>query len=136
MPATISDDLIQIATEYLAAIERGAPFEEMAQFFTPDCVQEEFPNCLVPNGARRTLADLEAAAARGVKAVENQRYEILNTLVHDNQVALEVQWSAQVLMPFASLKAGDTMRARFAVFLRFRDRRIEGQHNYDCFDPF
>lgn len=136
MPIATSDELIQIAHEYLAAIERGAPFEEMAQFFTPDCVQEEFPNRLVPNGARRTLADLEAAAARGIKAVENQRYEVLNTLVHDNQVALEVQWSAQILMPFASLKAGDTMRARFAVFLRFRDRHIERQHNYDCFEPF
>lgn len=136
MPTATSDELMQIATAYLAAIERGAPFEEMARFSTPDCVQEEFPNRFVPKGARRTLADLEAAAARGAKAVENQRYEVVNSLVHDNQVALEVQWSAQVLKPFASLKAGDTMRARFAVFLRFRDRRIERQHNYDCFDPF
>jgi ketosteroid isomerase-like protein len=136
MPTTTPDELIQIARDYLAAIERGAPFDELAQFFTPDCVQEEFPNRFVPNGARRTMEDLKAAADRGSKAVENQRYEILNVLAHDNQVALEVQWSAQVLMPFASLKAGDTMRARFAVFLRFRDRRIERQHNYDCFDPF
>ena len=136
MPTTAHDELIQIATDYLAAIERGAPFEEMAQFFTPDCVQEEFPNRLVPNGARRTMADLQAAAARGTKAVESQHYEVLNAVAHDSQVALEVQWTAQILMPFASLKAGDTMRARFAVFLRFRDRRIERQHNYDCFDPF
>lgn len=136
MPPATSDELIQIATDYLAAIERGAPFEELAQFFTPDCVQEEFPNRFVPDGARRTLADLKAAADRGAKAVENQQYKILNAIAHDNQVALEVQWTAQTLMPFASLKAGDTMRAHFAVFLRFRDRQIERQHNYDCFDPF
>jgi ketosteroid isomerase-like protein len=120
MPTATSDELIQIATDYLAAIERGAPFEELAQFFTPDCVQEEFPNRFVPDGARRTMADLKLAADRGAKAVENQRYEVLNVLAHDNQVALEVQWTAQILMPFASLKAGDTMRAHFAVFLRFR----------------
>lgn len=125
MPTSTPSELIQIARDYLAAIERGAPFDELAQFFTPDCVQEEFPNRFVPNGARRTMEDLKAAAGRGAKAVENQRYEVLNVLAHDNQVALEVQWSAQVLMPFASLKAGDTMRARFAVFLRFRGRRIE-----------
>jgi ketosteroid isomerase-like protein len=136
MPTATSDELIQIATQYLAAIERGAPFEELAQFFTPDCVQEEFPNRLVPDGARSTMADLKAAADRGAKAVENQRYTILNAVAHDNQVALEVQWTAQVLMPFASLQAGDTMRAHFAVFLRFRDCQIERQHNYDCFDPF
>jgi ketosteroid isomerase-like protein len=136
MSTATADDLIQIANQYLAAIERGAPFEELAQFFTPDCMQEEFPNRLVPNGARRTMADLKLAAGRGAKAVENQRYTVLNAIAHGNQVALEVQWAAEVLMPFASLKAGDTMRARFAVFLRFRDRQIERQHNYDCFDPF
>ncbi|HSS50983.1 MAG TPA: nuclear transport factor 2 family protein [Thermoanaerobaculia bacterium] len=131
MPTATSDELIQIATDYLAAIERGTPFEELAQFFTPDCVQEEFPNRFVPDGARRTMADLKSAADRGAKAVENQRYTVLNAIGHDNQVALEVQWTAQVLIPFASLKAGDTMRAHFAVFLRFRDRQIERQHNYD-----
>jgi ketosteroid isomerase-like protein len=39
-------------------------------------------------------------------------------------------------MPLGSLAAGDTMRARFGVFLTFRDGRILRQHNYDCFDPF
>lgn len=131
-----ADELVRIAREYLGAIERGAPFEEMSRFFTPDCVQEEFPNRLVPNGARRTLADLEAAAARGIKAVEQQGYEVLNVVANGNQVALEVRWSANLLMPLGSLTPGDTIRARFAVFLSFRGRQIERQHNYDCFDPF
>ena len=129
-------DLISIAKDYLAAIERGALFEDLARFLTPDCIQEEFPNRLVPDGARRTLEDLKAAAGRRAKAVENQRYEVLNALTQDNHVALEIQWSARLLLPFGSSVPGDVMKARFAFFLVFREDRIESQHNYDCFDPF
>lgn len=130
------EDLVETATSYLAALGRGASFEELAKFFTPDCVQEEYPNRLLPNGARRTLDDLQAAAKRGAKAVEGQRYEILHTVAQGDSVALEVAWNAKVLLSFGSLQPGDSMKARFAVFLRFRDGRIVSQHNYDCFDPF
>jgi ketosteroid isomerase-like protein len=129
-------ELAQIAAHYLAALERGDPFESISKFFTADCVQEEFPNRLVPNGACRSLADMQAAANRGAKAVEAQRFQILSTVAQGNHVALEVAWSAKVLLPFGSLKPGDSMTARFALFLQFRDGRIERQHNYDCFDPF
>ena len=137
MTAPTTNDLITIATHYLNALERGASFDEMSHYYAEDCVQEEFPNRLIPAGAKRSLADLKAASERGVKAVENQRYEILNIFGQRNQVVAEVQWSANVLMPFGTLKPGDAMRARFAVFLVFNDQgRIQTQHNYDCFDPF
>jgi len=130
-------DLIATTTEYLHALERGADFTEMARYYADDCVQEEFPNRLVTNGAKRTLADLKAASDRGFKAVENQRYEILNIFGQNNQVVAEVQWSANILLPLGSLKVGDAMHARFAVFLVFNDQgRIQTQHNYDCFEPF
>jgi len=128
--------LIDRAKAYLRAIEDRVPFEVLFGFFTEDCIQEEFPNRLVPNGARRTLSDLRAAAERGTKAVESQRYEVIHAIAQDNTVALEVRWSAKVLVPFGSLSAGSTMTARFAVFLEFRGDRIARQHNYDCFDPF
>jgi len=130
------DRLLERARAYLRALEAGASFDELAEFFTPDCVQEEFPNRLVPNGARRTLDDLRAAAERGAGAVEEQRYEVENALADGDRVALEVRWSARLRIPFGELAAGDTMRARFAVFLEFRDDRIVRQRNYDCFDPF
>lgn len=136
MPTHSPAELTEIATNYLAALERGDSFEAISKFFTPDCVQEEFPNRLVPNGARRTLADMQAAANRGAKAVEDQRFQVLNTITQENHVALEVAWSAKLLMPFGSLRPGDSMTARFALFLQFRDGCIERQHNYDCFDPF
>jgi hypothetical protein len=135
-PALSPDQMIERAKDYLRAIEDRVSFDELSRFYTPDCVQEEFPNRLVPNGARRTLNDLRAAAERGSRAVESQRYEVLRTVAQDSTLALEVRWSAKLLVPFGSLTAGSTMTARFAMFLEFRGDRIARQHNYDCFDPF
>ena len=45
----------EIVRAYLKAIEQR---KDTVAFFTDDVVQEEFPNALVPTGARRTLEDL------------------------------------------------------------------------------
>ena len=39
-------------------------------------------------------------------------------------------------IPLGTLPAGGEMRARFAVFLQFRDGKIVSQRNYDCFEPW
>lgn len=137
MTAPTVTDLIAQTKKYLAALERGVTVDELADFYAEDVVQEEFPNRLTPNGARRSRADLEAASKRGNQATEEQRYEVLNIFGQGNQVVAEVQWSARLLLPFGTLKPGDSMRARFAVFIVFNDQGlIQAQHNYDCFDPF
>lgn len=41
-----------------------------------------------------------------------------------------------VAVPFGSIPAGGTMRARLGMFFTFRDGRIATQHNYDFLDPF
>jgi ketosteroid isomerase-like protein len=122
--------------EYLAAIEAGATGASLAVFFTPDVMQEEFPNRLVPGGARRDLAALLDAAERGQKVLRAQRYEILSALERGDTVALEVQWTGALAVPVGSLAAGGEMRARFAVFFELRDGKIARQRNYDCFEPF
>lgn len=69
---------LETARRYLAAIEDGVPFETLAEFFGPDVIQEEFPNQLVPKGARRDLAALREAGERGRKVVSAQGYEVRN----------------------------------------------------------
>ncbi|MCX6046136.1 MAG: nuclear transport factor 2 family protein [Chloroflexi bacterium] len=133
--STISSNL-EIARRYLTAIERGATGETLAAFFAPDVVQEEFPNRLVPQGARRDLAALLDGAERGQKVLSGQRYEIQNELASGNFVVLEVIWIGTLAIPIGSLAIGDTMRAHFAVFIEFRDGKIIAQRNYDCFDPW
>ncbi len=129
-------DVLDFCKRYFAALERGATGDELAAFYTPDAVQLELPNRLMPQGARRDLAGLLEAAERGKRAMSAQRFEILHAVVQGDQVALEIQWTGMLAVAFAALPVGAEMRARFAVFLELRDGRIALQRNYDCFDPW
>jgi ketosteroid isomerase-like protein len=127
---------LEIVKRYLAAIEAGATGGALAAFFAPDVVQEEFPNRLTPNGARRDLAALLDGAEKGQRVLRAQRYEILGAVEAGDTVALEVQWTGTLAIPLGTLPAGGQMRARFAVFIELRDGKIARQRNYDCFDPW
>jgi ketosteroid isomerase-like protein len=126
----------EIAKRYLATIEQGATPEALANIFHPDVVQEEFPNRLTPNGARRNIADLLEASRRGKKVMSRQSYEVVNSVSEGDGVSLEVLWTGVLAVPYGSIPVGGKMRAHFAVFLDFRDGKIIGQRNYDCFDPW
>jgi ketosteroid isomerase-like protein len=127
---------LELVRTYLAAIEGGATGERLAAFYTDDVVQEEFPNRLVPNGARRDLKALLEGAEKGQKVVRNQRYEILSAIESGQTAILEVQWSATLTIPLGNIPAGGQMRARLAMFIELRGDRIARQRNYDCYDPF
>jgi ketosteroid isomerase-like protein len=127
---------LQAARRYLAALEAGPTPEMLAGIFTEDVVQEEFPNRLVPAGARRGLPELLEGARRGQTVMAAQRYEILNAIASGEHVALEVRWTGTLAIPIGSTPAGGEMRAHFGVFLVFRGGRIAAQRNYDCFEPF
>jgi ketosteroid isomerase-like protein len=133
---TTEETNLETARAYLRAVEGGATGEALARWFTPDVVQEEFPNRLMPSGARRGLRELLDGAERGQSVMRAQRYEVLSAFASGEKVALEVQWTGTLAVPLGSLAAGDDMRARFGVFLDFRDGLIAAQRNYDCFDPF
>ena len=118
---------------YLKAIEsRG----DSLAFFAEDAVQEEFPNALVPNGARRTLDELREANERGRDVLTSETYEIVNMVEAGDLVACEVLWRGVLAVPLRSLKPGDVMKARFVVFFEFNGDKIRRQRNYDCFEPF
>ena len=127
---------LQLIERYLTAIEQGATGAALAQFYDPAVIQEEFPNRLMPNGARRGLAEIQAAAESGQKVLTAQRYEVLNALVQGDEVALEMQWSGTLAIPFGALAAGDDMRARISSFITLRAGKIISQRSYDCFEPW
>jgi ketosteroid isomerase-like protein len=131
-----ANDNLEIVKQYLASIESGAPFDEVAKYLAADVVQTEFPNRLVPDGATRRLPELAAAAASGRKVVSAQRYEIRNAVAQGEHVALEVKWTGTLAIPFGTIPAGGEMTAHFGVFFVVRDGRIQSQNNYDCFDPW
>jgi ketosteroid isomerase-like protein len=124
---------LAIARRYIKAIESGAPVDDMMQFFAPEVIVEIFPSKFFPNGSRDNLAGIRAAADRGKRTMSSQKYEIRNELASVDQVALEIDWTGTLAVPFQSLPVGGQMRAHFAAFLQFKNGRILSQRNYDCY---
>ncbi len=125
-----------IVRRYYQAIQRGAVGEELAAFYAPDAIQEEFPNRLAPNGVRRDLEALQEAAARGRGVMASQQFELLRIVASGDTVAVEARWTGTLAQAIGPSPAGTIMKARFGQFFEFRDGRIVAQRNYDCFEPW
>lgn len=125
--------LLQRAQAYLSAIEARA---DLTPYFSPDVVQREFPNLLLPKGATRDLAALLEGQEKGKRVLQAEKYQIVDSVEQGEQIALEVIWTGTLAVPLGNIPIGGEMKAQFGVFLRFRGGLICRQHNYDCFDPF
>lgn len=133
---THANDLEASTRAFLVAITTGASASEIASFYDPQIIQHEFPNALVPRGAKRDLSALLAAHAAGAKAMASQTIDIVRIVVQGNVVIVEALWTGTLAVTFATLQPGDVMRARFAQFFEYRDGLILHQRNYDCFEPW
>lgn len=118
----------------LAAIEADDE-EALGAVLSDDLVQTEHPNQLVPRGAVRDRAATLAGFRAGRMAVSGQRYELLRAVTEGDTVACELLWSATLKVPVLGRQAGDTLQARFAIFVVVRDGKIVEQNNFDCFLP-
>ena len=122
---------------FFAALQSGGGTDQVSAFYSPDVVQEEFPNAFLPNGARRGLKELQEAAERGRKVMTSQTFEIRNLVASGDTVVVEADWSGTLAVALGErTPAGSVMRARFAQVFQFRDGRIVQQRNYDCFYPW
>ena len=130
------NDNVRIIREYLTAIEERKTGAAIARFPAPDVVHIQFPNRLLPRGARDDLAAMLAAAERGLKAVTRQRFEIKNILALGNQIAMEVQWVGTLAAALGAIPAGDEMQAEIALFFELEDGKIKVQREYSCFAQF
>ena len=135
MTMTATDNL-ETARRYLEALETGARDAVLAEFFTKDVIQEEFPNRLSPIGVHRNLNAILDAARKGRHVIRAQKFEIMNSIADGDRVALEVFWSGILAVPVDTLPADAQIRAHFSMWLEFKDGKIARQHNYDCFDPW
>src|ERR1700758_1209907 len=93
---------LDIAPQYLRAIEAGASGDQMAQFFSPEVIVEIFPSSFFPKGSHDNLDGIRAAE-RGKKVMSAQRYEVTNALAAGDQVALEVLWTSTLKVAFQSI---------------------------------
>ena len=129
---------VDLAREYLRAVESMGPAENVSRFYSPDIEFHEFPNRIVPLGRMRRRADLQAAYGQGQKLLSSQRYDVRRVVQNGDEVAVELEWSGvlAIAVPSMNLPAGHEMKAYVAMFLTFRDGKIVSQRNYDCYPPF
>ncbi|MBH8576814.1 hypothetical protein I8752_28255 [Nostocaceae cyanobacterium CENA369] len=57
-------DILTITKNYLKAIEEGKTEDELAIYYSESVEQLEYPNRLIPNGAKRNFNDLKEASLR------------------------------------------------------------------------
>ncbi|MGW7366421.1 nuclear transport factor 2 family protein [Streptomyces sp. NPDC054841] len=126
--------LVETAIRYHRAVAGFATGKELGRFFHEDAIHDELPNALFPDGVRRDLEGLLAAAEQGRKTLTEQSFEVINAVAHGDQVALEVTWTGRLAVPLGGLPAGHVLRAHIATFLEFRDGLIVAQRNYDCYE--
>jgi ketosteroid isomerase-like protein len=127
---------LEIAREYIRAIESGATGDMLARFFAPDVAIREMPNRVAPHGSASDLARALQAAERGQQLFRRQIYTIVNILGEGDRVALEMDWIGITAVPIQNLPPNSEIRDHAAVFLHFREGRITRQHHYDCFEPW
>ena len=127
---------LAIVQGYYAALEHGAAALDWDHWFTADVIQEEFPNRLLPEGARRDLAAMREAALRGQALMAEQRFELLEMIASGDTVVVEAEWRGTVGRDIGPFTAGMTLRTRFAQVLVLRSGKIAALRHYDCFYPW
>ena len=129
---------VELAREYLRAVESMGPLENVSRFYSVDIEFHEFPNRIVPQGRVRKRADLQPAYGQAQKLLCSQRYDVRRVVENGDEVAVELEWTGvlAVALPAMNLPAGHEMKAYVAMFLTFRDGKIVSQRNYDCYPPF
>lgn len=133
MQATHEDTNVTAALSFVRAVE-AMDGSKMEGFFAPDVEQIEMPNAFKPAGQTRDLSGLEADIDRSKGIIEQQKYDILNTVAHGDIVVLEMVWHGTVVTDLPSLRAGKKLRAQCVAVFEFRKGKVIKLRNYDCFD--
>ena len=124
---------LEIIHRYLKAIEDGT-FSSIEGLFAPGMIIEQFPNRIYPQGVRHDVAQMAVGFEKGRKLLSAQTYEIKNAIVDEDSVAVEVLWTGTLAVSLGTLSVGSQMRANCAMFFKFKEGKIAGQRNYDCFE--
>ncbi len=129
-------DILTIAKNYLKALRAGKTGKPLAIFFHPDIQQVELPNRLNPKGVVSNFDQILERAERGKRLLKSQDYKIISEVVNGDIVVLEVEWTGMLSVAFGILRPGDSLKAHFAMFIRFQNGQIISQRNYECFADF
>lgn len=132
----MKNQLIEITKDFITMLQTRKSSDELLNFYHTDIEQVEFPNALTKNITVRKLDDLLLASERGMKVLEKEEYEIINTYSFENTTIVEMKFIGTLAIPIGNIPKGGKMIAHFAQFFEYKDGKIIKQRNYDCFEPF
>lgn len=124
---------VTAALSFVRAVE-AMDGGKMEGFFAPDVEQIEMPNAFKPAGQVRDLSALKADIDKSKGIIEQQKYDILNTVAHGDIVVLEMVWHGTVVTDLPPLRAGQKLRAQCVAVFEFHQGKVIKLRNYDCFD--
>lgn len=84
---------------YLRAVASMGPFEDVAQFFTPDVIFQEFPNRLSPQGRVSRAAEMQTVYENGRAIMRSQVYEVKRIVESGDEIAVELDWDRSPRCP-------------------------------------
>ena len=119
-----------IARGYLHALSTDTAACDLARFFQPEALEEEFPNPMLPKGATRDLAALLNGRSLSREKWSGQTFDLRGATSGGSQVAMEVHWAGTSTGDTHVHAAGQRAGARLAIFLKFHDHRIVRQRTY------
>jgi len=81
------------------------PFENVADFYAPDIVIQEFRNRIAPQGRIRGAADIRAAYEQGRRILQSQLYVVQHTFEAGDEVVTELEWTGILAVSVMNLPA-------------------------------
>jgi len=99
-----------------------------------DFVQTEFPNLMNKELRERGIEGCIKGALMGKKILSFQRLEATKQYESgDNNLIVEAVWTAKVSVAAGTLKKDQPLKAYICMIFEFKEGKIVGQRNYDCY---
>lgn len=124
----------RIVLDYVHAVGRQAPVDELGAFLAPDFRFREWPNALSPQEATRDREQTLNGFAQAHLVVGEQEYTVQRVLADGDEVAVELSWQAVARMDLPYWNEGETMRARILSVFTVRDGLIAAQDSFDSYE--
>jgi len=88
-----------VASTYAYAVASMGPFENVARFFSPNVIFQEFPNRISPQGRVSRAADMQAGYDKGRAIMRSQVYDVQRIVESGDEIAVELEWTGILAVP-------------------------------------
>lgn len=120
-----------IARYFRRFVRFSSEWKDFDEVLTSDFVQRELPSPANPEGLSVNAAELLKRIGESRKTLAAQHFEVTNHLESDNQVIVEVLWTALLAADFGGFKKGKNIKQGVCMVFEFRESKIYQQRIYD-----